>query len=111
MGQRPARAKPAAMPRGQATRKAGGDALRSPPPAIVLYDGSCGTCTVNMERGKRYQRPGALEWVDNGSEEGQALLRGRGLLGKEQDTLIVLEGDRAYLDSDAVVRSAQGLRW
>ena len=80
-------------------------------PAIVLYDGACGTCRATMERGRRYQRPGALDWVDNSSERGQALLRGRGLLGKEQDSLIVLDGDRAYLDSDAIVRSAQGLRW
>jgi predicted DCC family thiol-disulfide oxidoreductase YuxK len=80
-------------------------------PAIVLYDGGCGMCTTNADKGRRYQRPGALEWVDNGSEEGQAMLRERGLLGKEQDSLIVLEGERAYLDSDAIVRSAQGLRW
>lgn len=80
-------------------------------PAIVLYDGSCGMCTQNARKGRRYQRAGALEWVDNSSDEGQALLKERGLLGKELDSLIVLEPDRAYLDSDAVVRSAQGLRW
>jgi|ERR1041385_4728354 predicted DCC family thiol-disulfide oxidoreductase YuxK len=80
-------------------------------PAIVLYDGGCGMCTSNAERGRRYQRPGALEWVDNASKEGQAMLRERGLLGQEQDSLIVLEGERAYLGSDAIVRSAQGLRW
>jgi predicted DCC family thiol-disulfide oxidoreductase YuxK len=80
-------------------------------PAIVLYDGGCGMCTSNADKGRRYQRPGALEWIDNGSEAGQALLRRRGLLGQERDSLIVLDGDRAFLDSDAVVRSAQGLRW
>ena len=80
-------------------------------PAIVLYDGACGMCSENARKGRLYQRPGALEWIDNSSDEAQALLRGRDLVGKEQDSLIVIEGDRAYLDSDAIVRSAQGLRW
>lgn len=80
-------------------------------PAVVLYDDHCGMCTANAAKGRKYQRAGALEWVGNSSDEGQALLRGRGLLGKEQDSLIVLDGDRAFLDSDAIVRSAQGLRW
>jgi predicted DCC family thiol-disulfide oxidoreductase YuxK len=81
------------------------------PPAVVLYDGACGMCSENARKGRLYQRKGALQWVDNGSDEGQALLRERGLLGKEEDSLIVLDGERAYLDSDAIVRSAQGLRW
>ena len=89
-------AKGSAKPRGQ---------------AIVLFDGSCGMCTANMRRGMRYQRPGAIRWVDNGSEEGQALLRERGLLGKEQDSLIVIEGGRVSLESGAVVRTALRLRW
>lgn len=80
-------------------------------PAVVLYDGSCGVCTDSMLKGKRYQRAGALEWVDNGSETGQALLRERGLIGKERDSLIVVEGDRVSLDSTAIVRSALRLRW
>jgi predicted DCC family thiol-disulfide oxidoreductase YuxK len=39
------------------------------------------------------------------------MLRELGLLGQEEDSLIVIDGTHAYLDSDAVVRSAQGLRW
>ncbi|MEO7397057.1 MAG: DCC1-like thiol-disulfide oxidoreductase family protein [Ilumatobacteraceae bacterium] len=80
-------------------------------PAIVLYDGACGMCRGNMEQGKLYQRPGAIEWIDNSSDEGQALLRERGLLGKEKDSLIVIEGQRVSLDSAAIIRSALGLRW
>lgn len=81
------------------------------PPALVLYDGRCGMCIGNAQKGRKYQRAGALEWIDNGSPRAQALLKERGLLGREQDSLIVLDGERAYLDSDAIVRSAQGLRW
>jgi predicted DCC family thiol-disulfide oxidoreductase YuxK len=80
-------------------------------PAVVLYDGDCGFCSENAMLGRKYQRPGALEWLDNGSARAKALLAERGLSGKEEETLIVLEGERAYLFSDAVVRSAQGLRW
>ena len=80
-------------------------------PAIVLYDDRCGYCTTNARRGMRYQRAGALRWLGNSTPEAQELLRQRGLLGKEEETLIVLDGERAFLESDAVVRSAQGLRW
>ena len=80
-------------------------------PAIVLYDDRCGFCTQNATKGMRYQRKGALEWLGNSTSRAQQMLRERGLLGKEEQTLIVLDGDRAYFESDAVVRSAQGLRW
>jgi predicted DCC family thiol-disulfide oxidoreductase YuxK len=83
----------------------------SGPPAVVLYDGDCGFCARSADRGRRHQRPGALRWLANGSDEAQALLLARGLAGRERHSLIVLDGGRAYLDSDAVVRSAQGLRW
>lgn len=91
----------------QASRPVGNAAA----PAIVLYDGSCGLCTGTMSRGQRCQRPGAIEWVDNGSSEGQALLREHGLLGKEKDSLIVIEGDRVSIESAAIVRSSLRLRW
>lgn len=81
------------------------------PPAIVLYDDRCGFCTTNAQRGMRYQRAGALRWLGNSTPEAQEMLRERGLLGKEEETLIVFDGDRALVESDAVVRSAQGLRW
>lgn len=80
-------------------------------PAIVLYDDHCGYCSANAEKGRRYQREGALEWLGNSTPRAQEMLKQRGLLGKELETLIVLDGERAYLESDAVVRSAQGLRW
>lgn len=80
-------------------------------PAIVLYDGDCGFCSEKAEKGRKFQRAGALEWLDNGSPRAKALLAERGLSGKEEETLIVLDGERAHLHSDAVVRSAQGLRW
>ena len=79
--------------------------------AIVLYDDHCGFCTTNAKRGMRYQRAGALRWLGNSTSEAQEMLRGRGLLGKEEETLIVFDGERAFFESDAVVRSAQGLRW
>lgn len=83
----------------------------APAPAIVLYDDRCGFCTENAHKGMRYQRPGALEWLGNSTPRAQAMLQERGLLGREEETLIVLDGGRAFFESDAVVRSAQGLRW
>lgn len=87
------------------------DQRPGPAPAIVLYDDRCGFCTANAEKGRRYQREGALRWLGNSTEEAQAMLKERGLLGKEEETLIVFDGERAFFESDAIVRSAQGLRW
>ena len=78
---------------------------------MVIFDDHCGFCTENAHKGMRYQRKGALEWLGNSTPRAQALLAEHGLSGKEEETLIVLQGQRAYLFSDAVVRSAQGLRW
>jgi predicted DCC family thiol-disulfide oxidoreductase YuxK len=80
-------------------------------PALVLYDPDCGMCTRLAEIGRRRQRPGALEWVPNDSEQAQELLRRHGLLGREQDTLVVVEGESATQESAAVVRTALRLRW
>lgn len=80
-------------------------------PALVLYDGACGLCRGTMERGRRGQRPGALEWLDNASPEAQAALARHGLLGQEEDSLIVVSREAAFLRSDAIVRVMQGLRW
>jgi predicted DCC family thiol-disulfide oxidoreductase YuxK len=80
-------------------------------PAIVLYDGACGLCRGLVVKGRRRQRPGAIEWLDSASAEGQALLRRRGLLGREADSLIVVEGDRVSLESAAAVRITLRLRW
>lgn len=80
-------------------------------PAIVLFDDHCGFCSENAAKGMRYQRKGALEWIGNSTPRAQAMLKERGLAGKEEETLIVLDGPKAFLFSDAVVRAAQGLRW
>jgi len=80
-------------------------------PAIVLYDDRCGFCTGTAQKGMRHTRPGALEWLGNSTPRAQAMLEERGLSGKEEETLIVLDGARAHLFSDAIVRAAQGLRW
>lgn len=79
--------------------------------ATVLYDGACGMCSKGAQRGQRHQREGALRWLDNASDEAQRLLRQHGLVGREDESLIVFGDGRAYLDSDAVVRTARGLRW
>ena len=81
------------------------------PPAMVLYDGACGMCRDSAEKGRRFQRPGAIEWVDANSEEGRRILTERGLLEKAKDSLIVVEGGRVSLESSAVVRAALRLRW
>jgi predicted DCC family thiol-disulfide oxidoreductase YuxK len=103
-----ASASPRAGSPGRATPRGGplaGDA------AIVLYDGACGMCVDAAEKGRRWQRPGALRWVDNASAEGRAILRRHGLEGEADRSIVVVDSRGATTESAAAVRVARRLRW
>lgn len=84
---------------------------RAERPAVVFYDGACGMCADAAAKGRRWQRPGAIEWVDAATGDGRRRLAARGLLEQARDSLVVVEGDRVSLESTAAVRTALRLRW
>lgn len=81
------------------------------PPATVYYDGACGMCVGTARAGQQHGVPGALRFVDNGSDEGRAALRALGMEARADDTLIVTVDDRVYTESGSVVEVARRLRW
>jgi len=72
---------------------------------IILFDGTCAFCERSVRliasRDQGYFRFGASQ-----NAEGQALLAKFGTKREAARSLILIEGDRIYLRSDAVLRIA-----
>jgi predicted DCC family thiol-disulfide oxidoreductase YuxK len=78
--------------------------------AIVLYDGVCNLCSGAIrfiaERDPRgYFRFGALQ-----SDAGRTVLARHGLPPEEVKTIVLVEDDRAFTQSTAVLKIARHLR-
>lgn len=77
---------------------------------LVLIDGECNLCNatgmwVNLRDKKRRFRFQALQ-----SEEGREVLEGHGLPTDDYDTMVLVEGGKAYTRSTAALRIARRLR-
>lgn len=80
-------------------------------PLVVLYDGSCGLCHKGVRYAQRRGRPGAYRFLAIEQPEAQALLASFGLADEAQDTMVAIEGGRAFVRSSATVRIACRFRW
>ena len=78
---------------------------------IILFDGVCVRCTANARFVLRHDRRGHFRLASVQSEAGRALCRRFGVDPDNPDTMLVIEGDRARRDSDAVLAIAEGLGW
>ena len=76
--------------------------------AIILFDGTCAFCERSVRliaaRDHGYFRFGASQ-----NPEGRALLERLGTTREAAKSIILIEGDRLYLRSDAVLRIARQL--
>ncbi len=76
---------------------------------VVLYDGTCGLCN----RGVRFildRDPRAVfSFAPLQSPLGQRLTHAHGVTGL--DTMVLVDGDRAWTRSSAVLRIARRLNW
>ena len=77
--------------------------------AIILFDGTCAFCERSVKfiagRDDGYFRFGASQ-----NPEGRALLEKFGTSRESARSMILIEGDRIYLRSDAVLRIAQRMK-
>ena len=80
---------------------------------VVLFDGVCEFCIGSLRWLIRMDRRERLRFGTLQSEAGTELLERCGLSGEYDESMVVVEGDRAYTESDAVVRLAWllGLPW
>lgn len=73
---------------------------------IVLFDGVCNLCNGTVQFIIRRDPQGRFRFASQQSEAGRELLQKHGLLetsGMAQ-SIVVLEGEQAYLESDAALR-------
>ncbi len=79
------------------------------PHHIVLFDGYCNYCSRMARWIMRYDRRDRFRLAASQSAAGKRVLEKHGILGTEEDSLILLEGAEVYLHSTAALRICRGL--
>ena len=74
---------------------------------VVLYDGVCGLCDRSVQLILRNDRRGRFRFAALQSEPGAALLRKHGLPAGALDSIVLVEGGRAWRKSRAALRIAR----
>ena len=78
---------------------------------IILFDAQCVLCSANARFILRHDRARRFRLASMQSEVGAGLFRRHGLDPADPDTIIVVDGDQALRDSDAVIAIYAGLGW
>ena len=76
---------------------------------ILLFDGVCNVCSAAVRFVVDHERDPAIKFASLQSETGKRLLEQHGL-GHDLDTVVFVDGDRAYVRSTAAVRVLRGMR-
>jgi predicted DCC family thiol-disulfide oxidoreductase YuxK len=71
---------------------------------VVLFDGVCKLCGAWARFLIRYDRHRVFRMASVQSEEGQAILRWFGLPTDHYETMVLVEGDKAHVQSAAFIR-------
>jgi predicted DCC family thiol-disulfide oxidoreductase YuxK len=74
--------------------------------AIILFDGVCNLCTHSVQFVSQRDPHAYFRFASLQSPSGQALAQRHGLSSTEIISVVLLEGGRAYLRSDAALRIA-----
>lgn len=79
---------------------------------VLLFDGTCALCNGTVQFVLDHERDAALRFAPLQSAVAARLLAPHGLaVAAEPETLVVVEGGRAYTHSSAALRVAAHLRW
>lgn len=77
--------------------------------AIILFDGVCNLCNGTVQFIIRRDRKGYFKFAPLQSETGRELRRRFALAGDAIETMILVDGARAYVESEAALRVAAKL--
>ena len=80
-------------------------------PAIILFDGTCAFCEGTVKFIARRDPAGVFRFGTSQSAPGTALLAAHGLTRAMTRSLVLIDGGRVYLRSDATLRIARRLPW
>lgn len=78
---------------------------------IIVFDALCVLCSTNARFVLRHDRAGHFRLASMQGTTGAALYRRFGINPAKPETLIVVEGDTALRDSDAVLTVWAALGW
>lgn len=78
---------------------------------VIVFDALCVLCSANARFVLRHDRRGHFLLASMQGEAGAALYRRFGIDPTDPESLIVVQGDRALRDSDAVFAIWSGLGW
>lgn len=78
---------------------------------IIVFDAECVLCSANAQFVLDHDRQGRFLLASMQGEAGTALYRRFGIDPADPDTLIVVDGDRARRDSDAILTIWAELGW
>ncbi|MHA7820836.1 MAG: thiol-disulfide oxidoreductase DCC family protein [Erythrobacter sp.] len=84
------------------------EALKHP---IILFDAECVLCSANAQFVLRYDRRARFRLASMQSEVGAELFRAHGIDPTDPETMIVVDGERALRNSNAVLAIYEGLGW
>ncbi|MDX2007487.1 MAG: thiol-disulfide oxidoreductase DCC family protein [Meiothermus sp.] len=70
---------------------------------VVLFDGVCNLCNSTVQFILRHDKAERFQFASQQSAAGQRLLGAHGLLGQDAlaESVVVVEGDKVWLESDA----------
>ena len=78
---------------------------------IIVFDALCVLCSANARFVLKHDRRGHFRLASMQGETGAALYRRFGIDPADPETLIVVQGDAALRDSDAILAIWTGLGW
>jgi predicted DCC family thiol-disulfide oxidoreductase YuxK len=76
---------------------------------ILLFDGVCNFCNDGVNFVIDHDPTGRFRFASLQSEVGRALLSSHGLSDLPLSTMVLIDGGKAYLDSEGVLRTAKRL--
>lgn len=78
---------------------------------IILFDARCVLCSANARFILRHDRRHRFRLAAMQGVAGATLFRRHGIDPTDPDTILVVDGDRVWRDSDAVIAIYTGLGW
>lgn len=78
---------------------------------IIVFDAECVLCSANAQFVLRHDRRGHFRLASMQGEVGAALYRRFDIDPADPESLIVVDGERLYRDSDAILEIYAGLGW
>lgn len=78
---------------------------------VIVFGAMCVLCSANAQFVLKWDRAGVFRLASMQGEVGASLYRRFGIDPRNPESLIVVDGDRALRDSDAVLAIYGGLGW